>query len=138
MGNITSESNFYNHDPDLVYYADFVYNNMNLKEERLEKIIKDRHIDTFYDAFQYDIGFENCPSGVNLSDIFEDFDTTQSDEVTDENNKRNFIKELTEYYCAGLSNSDFFVQYIKETSKILQQLSEASKIYALDSNYILK
>ena len=113
-----SESNFYNHDPDLANYAKFVYKNMNLKEERLEKMIQDNQIDTFYEKFEEEIGFEKTLTGVNLSDIFEDFNTAQNDEVTDENNKRNLIKELTEYYCAGLSNPDFSVQDIKETSKI--------------------
>ena len=123
MGNIASDSNFYNHDSDLINYADFVYKHMDLSEATLEKIIQDNQIDTFYNAFENEIGFEKCISGVKLSTIFEDFDTTQSNEVADENSKRNFIKELSEYYCAGLSNPDFFVQDIKETSKIFLDLT---------------
>ena len=131
MGNIASGSNFYSHDSDLIKYADLVYKHMDLSEATLEKIIQDSQIDTFYIVFEYEIGFGKYPSGATFSTIFEDFDTTQRNEVTDENNKRNFIKELSEYYCAGLSNPDFFVQDIKETRKIFVDVIRVAKIVNL-------
>ena len=86
------------------------------KSYNIEDVTKDQTCRIFYEKFAKQLERYVNLDNLKLDQVFDDFEL-QTNENDETNKKRSLVKELNEFYTAGVSTPDYLIEDLKETSK---------------------
>ena len=91
------------------------------KSYNIEDVTKDQTCRIFYEKFAKQLERYVNLDDLKLDQVFDDFEL-QTNENDETNKKRSLVKELNEFYTAGVSTPDYLIEDLKETSKFYLEI----------------